>query len=49
MNVYEDATRPLKGYYDGQGKLLPIDGSLRIDKVREQIVRKVERLKDDAK
>ncbi|KAA3618150.1 MAG: adenylate kinase [Calditrichaeota bacterium] len=38
MDVYEELTRPLKEYYDGQGKLCEVDGSLNIDKVREKII-----------
>ena len=37
MEVYDDLTRPLKDYYDAQGKLHQIDGSLNIAKVRKQI------------
>ncbi len=38
MDVYEELTQPLKKYYDGQGKLAEVDGSLNIEKVREQIL-----------
>lgn len=38
MDVYEELTQPLKKYYDGQGKLSEVDGSLSIAKVREQIL-----------
>jgi adenylate kinase len=41
MEVYEEATRPLKAYYGSQGKLIPIDGSLSIEKVHEEIVNRV--------
>lgn len=41
MNVYEEATRPLKAYYGAQGKLIPIDGSLSIEKVHAEIVNRV--------
>ena len=37
MDVYEEATRPLKNYYGMQGKLIQIDGSLSIDKVHQEI------------
>ncbi len=46
MNVYEEATRPLKQYYDMQGKLVPVDGSLSIEKVRDEIERKLDRMRD---
>lgn len=39
MDVYEEQTRPLKEYYDAQGKLKEVDGSLSIEKVREHIVK----------
>ena len=38
MDVYEELTQPLKKYYDGQGKLAEVDGSLNIEKVRGQIL-----------
>jgi adenylate kinase len=41
MEVYEEATRPLKAYYGAQGKLLPIDGSLSIEKVHAEIINRV--------
>jgi len=41
MEVYEEATRPLKAYYGSQGKLIPIDGSLSIEKVQAEIVNKL--------
>jgi adenylate kinase len=41
MDVYEEATRPLKAYYGSQGKLIPIDGSLSIEKVHAEIVNRV--------
>ena len=37
MEVYEEATRPLKAYYGMQGKLLQIDGSLSVEKVQQEI------------
>jgi adenylate kinase len=43
MEVYEEATRPLKEYFGNQGKLLQIDGSLSIEKVHGEIVRRLER------
>ncbi len=50
MNVYEEQTRPLKEYYGSQGKLVHIDGSLNIEKVRDEIERKLEeiRKRDDS-
>ncbi|RMD95820.1 MAG: adenylate kinase [Calditrichaeota bacterium] len=44
IEVYDEQTRPLKKYYDAQGKLLPIDGSLNIDKVQDEIERKLKSL-----
>lgn len=44
MEVYEEQTRPLKEYYDAQGKLISVDGSLSIEKVREQIEKKLSEL-----
>lgn len=41
MDVYEEATRPLKSYYGAQGKLIQIDGSLNIEKVNQQIESKL--------
>jgi adenylate kinase len=41
MEVYEEATRPLKAYYGAQGKLIPIDGSLSIEKVHAEIINRV--------
>ncbi len=41
MEVYEEQTRPLKEYYGAQGKLILIDGSLSIEKVRDEIQRKL--------
>jgi adenylate kinase family enzyme len=41
MDVYEEATRPLKAYYGAQGKLIQIDGSLSIDKVNHTIESKL--------
>lgn len=41
MEVYEEATRPLKAYYGVQGKLIPIDGSLSIEKVHAEIINRV--------
>jgi len=41
MDVYEEATRPLKAYYGAQGKLIPIDGSLNIEKVHAEIINRV--------
>lgn len=41
MEVYEEATRPLKSYYGVQGKLIPIDGSLSIEKVHAEIINRV--------
>jgi adenylate kinase len=41
MEVYEAATRPLKVYYGSQGKLVPIDGSLSIEKVHAEIINRV--------
>ncbi len=41
MDVYEEATRPLKNYYGTQGKLIQIDGSLSIDKVHQEIESKL--------
>ncbi len=48
MEVYEAQTRPLKGYYDAQGKLVSIDGSLSIQKVRDEILRKLAEFKADS-
>lgn len=48
MQVYEEQTRPLKEYYDLQGKLQPIDGSLSINKVREQIAGKLNQIRGQA-
>jgi adenylate kinase len=42
MEVYEEATGPLKSYYGVQGKLIPIDGSLSIEKVYSEIARRLE-------
>jgi adenylate kinase len=42
MEVYEEATRPLKAYYGSQGKLIQIDGSLNIEKVHAEIERRLE-------
>jgi adenylate kinase family enzyme len=41
MEVYEEATRPLKAYYGLQGKLIQIDGSLNIEKVHVEIVHRL--------
>jgi adenylate kinase len=41
MDVYEEATRPLKSYYGAQGKLIQIDGSLNIEKVHQEIESKL--------
>ncbi|MCG3119346.1 MAG: adenylate kinase [bacterium] len=41
MEVYEEATRPLKSYYGSQGKLIPIDGSLSIEKVQAEIINRL--------
>ena len=41
MEVYEEATRPLKAYYGSQGKLVQIDGSLNIEKVHVEIVHRL--------
>lgn len=41
MDVYEELTRPLMDYYNSQGKLVQIDGSLNIEKVREHILTKL--------
>lgn len=41
MEVYEEATRPLKSYYGMQGKLLQIDGSLSAEKVHLDIESKL--------
>lgn len=37
MDVYEEATRPLKDYYGAQGKLIQIDGNLSIEKVNQEV------------
>lgn len=44
MEVYEELTRPLKDYYGAQGKLLQIDGSLSINKVHTDIVKRLNEL-----
>lgn len=44
LNVYERQTLPLKDYYRTQGKLLKIDGSQTIQKVREEITTKLNSL-----
>jgi adenylate kinase len=41
MDVYEEATRPLKAYYGSQGKLVQIDGSLSIEKVHAEVVHRL--------
>jgi adenylate kinase len=41
MEVYEEATRPLKAYYGTQGKLVQIDGSLNIEKVHAEVVHRL--------
>jgi adenylate kinase len=41
MEVYEEATRPLKTYYGAQGKLIQIDGSLSVEKVNRTIESKL--------
>ena len=41
MQVYEELTQPLKDYYGAQGKLLQIDGSLSIEKVQAEILRRL--------
>lgn len=43
MEVYEEATRPLKVYYGSQGKLIQIDGSLSIEKVHAEVVHQLQR------
>lgn len=41
MNVYEEATRPLKAYYGSQGKLVQVDGGLNIEKVHAEVVHRL--------
>ena len=41
MDVYEEATRPLKDYYGVRGKLIQIDGSLSIEKVNQEVESKL--------
>ena len=41
MEVYEELTRPLKDYYGSQGKLMQIDGGVKIDRVYGAIKRRL--------
>lgn len=44
LEVYEEQTRPLKEYYGAQGKLVSIDGSLSVEKVRGEIENRLREL-----
>lgn len=44
MEVYEQQTQPLKDYYGLQGKLLQVDGSLSVDKVQSEILKRLRTL-----
>lgn len=44
MEVYEQQTQPLKDYYGLQGKLLQVDGSLNVEKVQAEILKRLRML-----
>ncbi len=44
MEVYEQQTQPLKDYYGMQGKLLQVDGSLNVEKVQSEILKRLRML-----
>jgi adenylate kinase len=42
LAAYEQQTRPVADYYEHQGRLLSVDGSLPMDQVSQQIFREIE-------
>ncbi len=44
MEVYEQQTQPLKDYYGLQGKLQQVDGSLNVEKVQAEILKRLRTL-----
>ncbi len=42
INVYEEQTRPVAGYYEKQGKYYPVDGVGSIDEIFDRIVSAIE-------
>jgi adenylate kinase len=42
LSAYEQQTRPVADYYQGQGRLVSVDGSLAAEQVSEQVFREIE-------
>ncbi len=42
LSVYHEQTKPLKGYYEAQGKLVTVDGQQELSKITDDIIREIE-------